>query len=480
MQYLGDQYREFLKKQLPHQLSAFVPNTDGFNCSLIRLNEKRFLFCVRFLGTRKAYDGKVVVPGNYSRPGQCEQIKANIPATVALKLVCGVNFFWNQWFSTHLVDNTVFLVMQQRDGDNGALTLVSSIRPLFIHQAPVELNDRICGEMCNRIHYTDVRLFRDSNGRILCYDAYITAIYELRVLRNRIVCAAVPQTVPRDVSLYAKTRVCFEDRQFDKNWAFIEEKNGYFDFLNWFEPDGVTRTRIPVIPGVTSCVKDTIIRYGRDALSGVPDSPLSGAFSLGTPFTPIPKGGSTRGDDYYEGVAMGHIKLSRSMRYSNPKIGDFIKELAAHIFGDEQRAKRTVLHFSFHYLCYFLWLRRSDNKYTLSVSDAFLLVPTHVPHGAYNFTINFPMGIDVSVEKDPVITATMGIGDFHTVACRFPLEEVLRSCVHDVSRFDNAKYGYKIRIMPVLQVQGKLTETKTSRKTRTRRKTRTSRKTKKN
>jgi hypothetical protein len=48
------------------------------------------------------------------------------------------------------------------------------------------------------------------------------------------------------------------------------------------------------------------------------------------------------------------------------------------------------------------------------------------------------MGIDVSVEKDPVITATMGIGDFDTE-------------LH-ASRVDNAKYGYKIRIMPVLQV----------------------------
>jgi hypothetical protein len=255
------------------------------------------------------------------------------------------------------------------------------------------------------------------DDEIYCYDGYITTIYRIAIKNNQI-----------SRELYIPY-VCYYEKEFDKNWAFVEKRNEALSFLNWFEPDGVTMTHVTS----DACTKEIIIEYQNDLLSGIADKKTEGAFSLGTPFHPLK---ATANE--FDGIAMGHLKLSRTIRYTNPNIGQFlakIRELFNH---------KVVMHTIYHYLCYFMRLRRNGSKYTLTISDAFLVVPDKPQE--YVFTINFPIGIDV---HDGLVRVGMGLGDYNTMSYTKHLDAVLKSIKHDVANFSHANFEYNMEKVAV-------------------------------
>ncbi len=427
MEYLGPAYVPYLKAHLPP--GSFMPDQHGFNCAILRIDgagvgagageEDRYLVSVRFFGDARAYQaGARIVPGNYS--GQRPKLSPRAEA----KIAWGENFMWNRWLDDGMVDNTVLLVMRLTPR---GFVVDPRVQPAVIHDVPVP---------DQWMKYADIRLIKDHRGRILCYDAYVTALYEVAVDvdAGRIRCAAVDASTSS--GLFVQKGLCLRDKAYDKNWAFMYSTASRFYFLNRFGEHGVTMTAVPRNSD-GRCHTKVIVEYGKDSMySFGRGPPVNGTFSMGTPFHTL------RDDrDAYEGLAAGHVKLSRGVMYGNQNVAAFVRSLKK-LFHEDSRTT-VIMHASHHYLSYFIHVRKDKRtgKHSIFVSDAFLVNPS--APAEYNFSINFPVGIDIR-RPDGHVVVSMGVGDFYTAALHLELDTVLASCVHDVSRFQAHDYDYRV------------------------------------
>lgn len=294
-----------------------------------------------------------------------------------------------------------------------------------------------CKAACDAIRFGDVRLFRDSQGRICCHDAYISGIYHVQVLPTSI------QAQP------LATRLCFDTRAYDKNWALVasDPRGKWWDFLNWFTPDGhVTMTRVHN-DEPHKCATRNVLTMAKDRIPPLGSS-QAGMFSLGTPFAPL----SASPTSYsYDALAVGHVKVLATYQYQNPSIHRFLAELdQAMVHWGDRRAEHT----SYHYLMYFMHLTRPTPtaRYKLHISDAFLLLPDAVPRSEaaqqpWVSNINFPMSVSVLGARETALVS-MGVGDFYTATLALPLEEALAMCRHDVEYMDLSDYRYQVLVPP--------------------------------
>jgi hypothetical protein len=423
MEWLDTVYRDFFATHL--KKDQYIPGQDGFNPSILAINpdQNQYVISVRFLGTKEAYAGQEVIPGNYSKDRYV--VERKMPKHVSASMSWGENFFWNQWLSDDLIDNTVFFVALLT---NKGFVIDDSIKPIVIHNVPLgSIRDDVCKGKCKGLKLGDIRMFRDKDNRVICHDAYMSSVFELCLDGNTLKCALLDQ------SLFSTKTICFKTRSFDKNWAYIgQHTNGTWIFMDKFAESGVCT--IQMSPDFATCTEEQIIKYKKDALGQV--DLINGMFSLGTPFKRINE--SKTG---YQAIALGHVKLSRTTKYKNPNVLKFVKSLQS-LFKDDTK---VILHASYHYLCFFMMLKYDkEGKASLHISDAFLVAP-ETPR-KYTFTINYPIGIE---SLDQQIIVTMGIGDYYTSVCHWELQSVLDACVHDVSAFDSMAYDYFVLPMSV-------------------------------
>ena len=164
---VGKYYYDFFEKNLKKY--NYIRKQDGFNMACCKLDDDNELYCLRYLGTIKAYFGEEIIPGNFS----------NIPINYSNKysnsndrnIKIGKNFFWNNW--KDLIDNTIFFVGSFK---NNILKINENIKPFVIHNkyALTNINEKT-------LKYTDVRLFKIKND-IYCYDGLITSIYQIKII----------------------------------------------------------------------------------------------------------------------------------------------------------------------------------------------------------------------------------------------------------------------------------------------------------
>jgi len=429
MNFIGTDYHSFLQKNLKKY--NYISNQDGFNMSFIPINEKEFLFCIRCLGTIPAYFGEKIIPGNYSINKNFIKMKLkkqNKEKEISL-IDFGENFFWGSW-TKNIIDNSIFFV-GEIDKKNSKYKIIPNIKikPYVINNHPVIINNK----KSDIFFYSDIRLFKYED-KILCYDGFISGIYEIKVNNNTIYTSfdITTDKFYSEYIFYHKTSLCNNIRNYDKNWSYVKKiKVNNIDhllFLNWFKEGKLLVTYLPYLKKIKDkCINKFIITMKKDKIDGLGND-NTGMYSFGVPLLKY------KCDDEYCGIGMGHIKLIKQKHYKNNAINEFldkIKDL-------KSKHNNLVLHLSYHYLTYFFILKKNGDNYKFLMSDAYLFINTDKE---YIFTINYPMGINMVNEK---IIVSMGMGDYYNALLSFKLDTILSVCKHDLENLDLSQYKYKI------------------------------------
>ena len=406
----GPDYNKFLNKKT--KKNEYINKNDGFNMSMTHILNNSYLFALRILGTQNAYKGYKIIPGNFS--GKKEAICKKVGEFVCSRIDFGNNFFWGDW-NADFNDNTILFV-GKLDYKTLTITPNHKIKP------HVFSNIKLDGLPYK---YSDVRLFNE-NGKIYCYDGYITSIYQIDVMSTGLKVQKVYDNV------------CKSIKTFDKNWSYVSsiQRNNqpYFMFLNWFEKDALTVSYIN-LQKPSECIKENFITMKRDIISGLGSKVLP-MFSFGTPTIELKKGKLWLG--------VGHTKIMTTMRYDNQKIIDF--KFAIH--ENLRSAGNYIQHNSYFYLVYFYTLEKNataheneqgKDKYKMMLSDSYLY---YFPDQKYTFSINFPMGIDI---QNNSVYVSLGVGDYYNFIIKESLAYVTKACCHNLKEFDAGKYDFKLR-----------------------------------
>jgi hypothetical protein len=399
---VGNYYHNFLKKHLSKNF--FIENQDGFNMSLINLQDNKYLISIRFLGFFNVYKNpKIIVPGNYS--GRKDKIYKALGEEVASLIDFGENFFWGSW-TKDLNDNTILFVASI---NMKTLELIpdNSIKPFVISNYKIGINN---------FKYSDIRLFKN-NDKIYCYDGFVSNIFEIMIDNKEI------KIFMKYNNLHSYRNICKNIKTYDKNWAYwkTEKVNGVdnFVFLNWFNDDYVTVSYVPK-KNPSTCVKKNLIKMKKDRILGL-GSKKQGMFSFGSRLIETDK-------NVWLGV--GHIKLIPGQAYENNNIVNFLSLVKENI------CKKSVMHTSYMYCVYYYVISVLNNKYKMCVSDGILYSDCVVE---YNFSINFPIGVEI---KNDNILVSLGMGDFYTYLIKEKKDNILKRCIHDIEYFDEEKYNF--------------------------------------
>jgi hypothetical protein len=399
---IGPDYNKFLRQKTKKR--QYIDKNDGFNMSMIHIANGSYLFALRILGTHHAYKGYKIIPGNFS--GKKEAICKKVGDFICSRIDFGKNFFWGDW-NTDFNDNTILFV-----GKLDYKTL--SIIPNTQIKPHVFSNIKLDGIPYK---YSDVRLFT-ANGKLYCYDGYITSIYQIDVT----------STVLKVQKVY--NNVCKNLKTFDKNWSYVSvtQRIGqpYFMFLNWFEKGALTVSYIN-LQKPNECIKENLIMMKRDIISGLGNKILP-MFSFGTPTFEL------KNDKLWIGV--GHTKVMTTMKYENQKIIDFKFAINEKL----RSAGNYVQHNSYFYLVYFYMLEKTaQGQYKMMLSDSYLY---YFPDQKYTFSINFPMGIDIQNNN---VYVSLGVGDYYNFIIKESLTYITKACCHNLEEFDASKYDFKLR-----------------------------------
>lgn len=407
----GPDYNSFLKNKT--KKNQYIPKNDGFNMSMLNMKGNTYLYALRVLGTTTAYKGYKIVPGNFS--GKKEAICKKVGEFICSRIDFGKNFFWGDW-NADFNDNTILFVGKLSGKDSLSIIPDTKIKPYVFS------NIKLDGIPYK---YSDVRLFT-ANGKLYCYDGYITTIYE-------IIITATGLTVKK-----AYDGICKNIKTFDKNWSYVSvvkrtpHTQQYFMFLNWFENNTLTASYIN-LQKPSECIKEPLIIMKRDTISGLGNKVLP-MFSFGTPLFELKKGKLWLG--------VGHTKIMTTMKYQNQKIIDF--KFA--INNTLRSAGNYIQHNSYYYLVYFYMLELIEKtsstgfgKYKMILSDSYLY---YFPEQKYTFSINFPMGIDIRGDS---VYVSLGVGDYYNFIIKESLSYVKGLCRHNLEEFDASKYDFKLR-----------------------------------
>lgn len=404
----GPDYNKFLKQKT--KKNQYIDKNDGFNMSMVNISGTSYLFALRILGTQNAYKGYKIVPGNFS--GKKEAICKKVGEFICSRIDFGNNFFWGDW-NADFNDNTILFVGKL---DHKTLTITpnTKIKPHIFS------NIKLDGLPYK---YSDVRLF-NANGKLYCYDGYITSIYQIDVMNTGIKVQKVYDNICKNI------------KTFDKNWSYVSvvkrDAQPYFMFLNWFEKDALTVSYIN-LQKPSDCIKENLITMKRDIISGLGSKALP-MFSFGTPTIELKKGKLWLG--------VGHTKVMTTMKYDNQKIIDFKFSINKVI----RSVGNYIQHNSYYYLLYFYTLENigtsnaeEQDKYKMMLSDSYLY---YFPDQKYTFSINFPMGIDIQNNNAYV---SLGVGDYYNFIIKESLAYVTKACCHNLEDFDISKYDFKLR-----------------------------------
>ena len=398
----GPDYNKFLKQKT--KKTQYIDKNDGFNMSMLHISNGDYLFSLRILGTQQAYKGYKIIPGNFS--GKKEAICKKVGDFICSRIDFGKNFFWGDW-NADFNDNTILFVGKL---DHKSLSIIpnTQIKP------HVFSNIKLDGIPYK---YSDVRLF-SANGKLYCYDGYITSIYQIDVTGTGLNVQKVYDNVCKNI------------KTFDKNWSYVSviqrDNQPYFMFLNWFERNALTVSYIN-LQKPAECIKENLIVMKRDIIPGLGNKTLP-MFSFGTPTFELKK------DKLWLGV--GHTKVMTTMKYENQKIIDFKFAINKTLRG----TGNYVQHNSYFYLVYFYMLEKTvQGQYKMMISDSYLY---YFPDQKYTFSINFPMGIDIQNNN---VYVSLGVGDYYNFIIKESLAYVTKACCHNLEEFDASKYDFKLR-----------------------------------
>ena len=396
---VGKDYHKFLER-LPS--SNFIKDNDGFNMAMLNLNDNRYLFCIRVLGTNAAYKGARIIPGNYSSFKTKEKLSKKLGQEIYDKISHGKNFFWQSW-TKDINDNSI-LFIGTLNRETLEITPDKTIDPIVISNLPIHID---------KFKYNDLRIFR-CDGNIYLYDSYVTSIHQVKIVDKKIVVLDLSKKTEQSI-------MCKNIRKYDKNWAYLTCTETEYIFLNWFEDATVTLSKVSKT-NQQNCTKEPIIKMHKSKINGLGSKTLP-IFSFGTPMYELEKGKVW--------IGVGHCKIITTANYASDKINLFRQEL-------QDIGQQHIQHLTYYYLCYNIVLLYKENRYRMYISDAYLNM---LPNEEYIFSINFPLGIDVYNKE---VYISMGIGDYYNTISKQGLSEFIKSCRHVVENFNEDDFDYKI------------------------------------
>jgi hypothetical protein len=420
---IGPLYRDFLHSHFP---DVVPPGLDGFNLSIMPLQDNHFVCSVRFKSNPAALKGEKVLPGVTKRASGYGNKRI------------GKNFFWNRWYDSSFIDSTCLFVMRRR---KGTLEVVHNIKPTCISN-----KDMVKDNECNikgQHRVSDIRLFLprviDSPanspkpgipGIVYGIDGNNTTIFEIILSKDRV-------RLGRSHAICRKS--CF-----DKNWAYlcdIRSRNGATRtiFLDWFLRRHVIVSEVSFKKDSdrsykkdldrSACQKKKFVPMREDAIDGLGLGDTA-MYSFSTPFVKT-------ADHVW--VAAGHAKLPLSQPYSkDSKIRQFMRETQTYLHSTYK--ERYVEHNSYMYLMYFIRVTWAGREWKVEVSDIFL--PLSRQPDEHVFSLVYPMSI--YLERRRIIVGC-GVGDFYAVLLEFRPSDFADIQFHDVSCLDVSKIDYSIR-----------------------------------
>lgn len=462
--YVGKQYHDFFAKNLPKW--KYIKGLDGYNLSMVKINNNEELYCVRFTATYEALSNRKVIPGSFSNlkdiPESFKEVIKKFPPRNY-----GKAFYWENWINK--MESSIFFV---GSFDGKRININTKYKPYSLvnkRSMPTFIKDAE-GKKAHGLLAEDYRLinFKD---KILFYDSRSTFIEEIKLENNKIkfidfnkkdfyfnhwIC----DKPENNKSLYDNI---FYHENVNKNWSFfnfLENKNNFnkskFEFLHWFIGNKIVGVQVPITRR-KYCKEFNLIHMKKDIIEGMPKSnSKSPIFSFGTPFVSVSKSNIKDKNILYDKIGVGHIKLRRNKNETDKdgnllfnknfeKIIDNIENYLISKYKD-----KYIQHYTYIYMMYFIRIIcfKENNKinYKILFSDSYLPVNNKYHHkNKYKFSLVFPVGIiNKKINNENLICVSAGEGDFYTVIYTFKEKDVLDSCKHDISNFNFKKYKYEI------------------------------------
>jgi hypothetical protein len=264
-------------------------------------------------------------------------------------------------------------------------------------------------------------------------DSMINTLSEIKIEENKIILS--------DKKLAKYSSICEYDEEkedkakgidnyykiFEKNWSLYKfsfiNKIPTFYFLHDYSDEGIEAVRY----NKEGCKKTVIIKYNNDIVPHNKDGFVR--FSFGSTTMTI--------GDYCYGV--GHTRfLIKQLKseienkfYRLKEMINLIHTKMRKIFKSKYKVHRIKI-----YGYYFF--RYNEKKKEFLISDTFIPL---IMCNDYIFSLCYPMSI---VNKHKHFYISMGYGDYTNIMAKYTKDEVDKSLVHDVKKFDLLSYKIKV------------------------------------
>jgi len=226
-----------------------------------------------------------------------------------------------------------------------------------------------------------------------------------------------------------------------KNYGFIGIHDNKLVFTDWFYKDGLKIIKIDNKKNVEQInVLSPIKIFGSSSMTDENNMP---EFSFSTPNLDI-------GNNEYIGV--GHIKIKNySNNYDkNILYSRTLTNLYRYLNCENsceyiRHAANTVNCVGYQYYIFFYVFKINDDFTKMEyfkISDSFIpfINDDKQFYEDHEYSLVFPNGIDYNQDEDVVIIS-LGEGDVRNAILKYKLDNILKSCIHDITNINMQEYN---------------------------------------
>ena len=226
-----------------------------------------------------------------------------------------------------------------------------------------------------------------------------------------------------------------------KNYGFIGIHDNKLIFTDWFYKDGLKIIKIDNKKNVEQInVLSPIKIFGSSSMTNENNMP---EFSFSTPNLDI-------GNNEYIGV--GHIKIKNYSNYYDKNIlySRTLTNLYRYLNCENsceyiRHAANTVKCVGYQYYIFFYVFKINDDFTKMEyfkISDSFIpfINDNKEFYEDHEYSLVFPNGLDYNQDEDVVIIS-LGEGDVRNAILKYKLENILKSCIHDITNINMEEYN---------------------------------------
>lgn len=297
--------------------------------------------------------------------------------------------------------------------------------------------------------YTDIRVMNMNNSSFICCPGDIDFVQQITKIETLDLLGTIEFSEDT-----------FIDMSFQgKNFSVIELGNETYSYLDWFDKKGLYYRTNNRFSGKTQELKYLahndpdypILGSGsslQDGENAGKNSGIMANYSFTTPnlvYGDICIGvGHIKIDNdpdvlYKQGSNIDTFRTNLEKEYDNNYKENYIR------FESNFITQNPPVYNAFVYMMYFYTFKKDSegNISEFTISDSFLPLPCSNEGSKYKFNLIFPMGITLLPDQLTLLV-TAGYGDFHCVAMKIALQDVLDLCVHNIQNLDLNNYKYQI------------------------------------